>query len=84
MLVETGILGLASLVWLNVGILSASRRAARNRNPNTSFYGTWMFCFWAGQSFQMLSADLLTYWRVLPVYFLVLAWAVRDANPAAQ
>ena len=26
-----------------------------------------MFCFWAGQSVQMLSADLLTYWRVLPV-----------------
>jgi hypothetical protein len=27
--------------------------------------------------FQMLSGDLLTYWRVLPVYFLVLAVAVR-------
>lgn len=80
MLVETGVVGLASLVWLNVAILKASRRAARNTNPNTSFYGTWMFCFWVGQSFQMLSADLLTYWRILPVYFLVLAWAVKDAN----
>jgi hypothetical protein len=26
---------------------------------------------------QMLSGDLLTYWRVLPVYFWVLALAVR-------
>ena len=26
---------------------------------------------------QMLSGDLLTYWRVLPVYFCVLAVAVR-------
>ena len=42
-----------------------------------------MFCFWLGQSVQMLSADLLTYWRVLPVYFLVLAWAVR-AQPGAR
>jgi hypothetical protein len=37
-----------------------------------------MFCFWAGQSVQMLSADLLTYWRVLPVYFFVLALAARN------
>jgi hypothetical protein len=26
---------------------------------------------------QMFSADLLTYWRVLPVYMCVLALAVR-------
>jgi hypothetical protein len=26
----------------------------------------------------MFSADLLTYWRVLPVYFFVLALAVRE------
>jgi hypothetical protein len=26
---------------------------------------------------QMASGDLLTYWRVLPVYFWVLAMAVR-------
>ena len=34
-----------------------------------------MFCFWAGQAVQMFSADLLTYWRVLPVYLFVLALA---------
>jgi hypothetical protein len=38
-----------------------------------------MFCFWAGQSVQMLSGDLLTYWRVLPVYFFVLALAARES-----
>jgi hypothetical protein len=36
-----------------------------------------MLCFWCGQMVQMLSGDLLTYWRVLPVYFWVLALAVR-------
>jgi hypothetical protein len=30
----------------------------------------------------MLSSDLLTYWRVLPVYFLVLAIAVRESSKA--
>ena len=83
LLVETGVLGLAALIAVNLSILAASRRAARNPDPQVSFLGTWMFCFWAGQCVQMLSSDLLTYWRVLPVYFLVLAWAVRASRQAA-
>jgi hypothetical protein len=81
MLVETGIVGLAALVWFNFAVLSTARRAARHASPSASFLGTWMFCFWVGECFQMLSADLLTYWRVMPVYFLVLAWAVRASRP---
>jgi hypothetical protein len=27
---------------------------------------------------QMFSVDLLTYWRILPVYFFVLALAARQ------
>jgi hypothetical protein len=77
LLVETGVAGLAALLWLNVSILRAAGRAARAADPRRSFFGTWMLCFWAGQSVQMLSGDLLTYWRVLPVYFWVLALAVR-------
>jgi hypothetical protein len=30
---------------------------------------------------QMFSGDLLTYWRVMPLYFWVLALAVRDERP---
>jgi len=82
MLAETGVIGLAALLWFNLAILRAARRAARNNNADASFFGTWMFCFWLGQCVQMLSADLLTYWRVLPVYFLVLAWAVRESSQA--
>jgi hypothetical protein len=82
MLVETGVIGLAALVWFNFAILGAARRAAGHSNPSASFFGTWIFCFWVGQCFQMLSSDLLTYWRVLPVYFLVLAWAVRESSKA--
>jgi hypothetical protein len=75
MLVETGILGLSAVIALNVAILVTARRASRASDSLRSFCGTWMFCFWAGQAVQMFSADLLTYWRVLPVYLFVLALA---------
>jgi hypothetical protein len=81
LLVETGVVGLAALVWLNVAILRTAARALRaaERTSNTrrAFFATWMLCFWAGETIQLLSGDLLTYWRVLPVYFWVLAVAVR-------
>jgi len=77
LLVETGIGGLAALVWLNVAILRAARRAALSPDSRRSFFGAWILCFWSGQVVQMASGDLLTYWRVLPVYFWVLALAVR-------
>jgi O-antigen ligase len=77
LLVETGVAGLAALVFLNIAILRAAGRAARSLDARASFFGTWMLCFWAGQCIQMFSGDLLTYWRVLPVYFWVLALAVR-------
>ncbi len=77
LLVETGVLGLAALLWLCIAILRASSRAARSGDPARAFAGTWMLCFWSGQMVQMLSGDLLTYWRVLPLYFWVLALAVR-------
>ncbi|HUI55883.1 MAG TPA: O-antigen ligase family protein [Bryobacteraceae bacterium] len=77
LLVETGIAGLTALVWLNVAILRAAARAARSADRQASFCGAWMLCFWSGQVVQMLSGDLLTYWRVLPLYFWVLALAVR-------
>ncbi len=73
-LIETGIAGLVALIWLNASILRATARSARRG----SFFGAWMLCFWSGEAVQMLSGDLLTYWRVLPVYFFVLALAIRE------
>jgi O-antigen ligase len=77
MLIETGVVGLAALMVWNAAVIRASYRAARSDDAQRSFCGTWMLCFWAGEIVQMFSADLLTYWRVLPVYMCVLALAVR-------
>ncbi len=77
LLAETGILGLTAVLALNAAILITSYRAARSSSEVRSFCGTWMLCFWSGQVVQMLSADLLTYWRILPVYLFVLALAAR-------
>jgi O-antigen ligase len=77
LLVETGILGLGAVLILCAAILRESLKAARSPDSRTSFFGTAIFCFWTGQMVQMLSGDLLTYWRVLPLYFWVLATALR-------
>ncbi len=76
LLVETGVVGLAAFLLLNFAILRTSWRAAFRDDSRASFFGTWIFCFWIGQMFQMLSGDLFTYWRVLPLYFWVLAMAM--------
>jgi O-antigen ligase len=78
LLVETGIVGLAAFLLLNVAILRSAWRGARSANPNASFFGTWIYCFWCGEMVQMMSGDLITYWRVLPLYFWALAVATRE------
>jgi O-antigen ligase len=80
LLVETGITGLTAFLALNLPILRGGLRAAKSRLPHTSFLGEWIFCFWVGEMVQMLSGDLITYWRVLPVYFWILGTAVRESD----
>jgi O-antigen ligase len=75
LLVETGVIGLAAFLWLHTAILRAGWNAMRS--APTSFFGEWIFCFWCGELVQMFSGDLITYWRVLPVYFWVLGAAAR-------
>ena len=80
LLVETGVVGLAAFLVLNFSILRVAFGAARSANPRAAFFGSWIFCFWSGEMVQMLSGDLITYWRVLPIYFWVLAIAAREAE----
>ena len=77
LLVETGVVGLAAFIGLNVVILRTGWIARRSPRPQAQFFGEWIFCFWCGEMVQMLSGDLITYWRVLPVYFWVLGTAAR-------
>jgi O-antigen ligase len=78
LLVETGIVGLGSFLFLNYSILRYAWKAAKSPGVRAQFYGSWIFCFWIGELIQMLSGDLITYWRILPVYFWVLAIAVSE------
>jgi hypothetical protein len=81
LLVETGIVGLAVFAVLNILILRTGFWARRSHRPGAVFLGEWIFCFWCGQMVQMFSGDLITYWRVLPVYFWVLGAAARQTLP---
>jgi O-antigen ligase len=83
LLVETGVFGLAVFLILNIAILKAAWRAAHSPRGHAAFFGTWTFCFWTGQMVQMLSGDLITHWRVLPVYFWAIGAAVREARDGA-
>jgi O-antigen ligase len=80
LLAETGLVGLGAMLWLSLQILRSARRAAASREPRRRFFGSWILAFWAGQMVQMFTGDLLTYWRVLPLYFWVLAVAVRHEH----
>lgn len=80
LLVETGVAGLAVFLFLNACILRKAFEASRRNTPAAAFFGAWIFCFWVGQLVQMLTGDLMTYWRVLPLYFWVLAVAVRESR----
>ena len=82
LLVETGWLGLAALLLLHIAILATCYRwATRGASNLHRLAGVWMFCVWCGQTVQMASGDTLTYWRLLPAFFAVLALGVRDEDP---
>jgi O-antigen ligase len=80
LLVETGVVGLLAFMALNAAILRTGLRATRSSTVKAQLFGEWIFCFWAGQMAQMFSGDLITYWRVLPLYFWVLAIAANQAD----
>lgn len=82
LLVETGWLGIVSLFLLIAAVLVQSYRQARfAASPFRRLCGVWMFCFWCGETVQMASGDILTYWRILPAFFAVLAIGARDEDP---
>ena len=80
LLVETGVAGLVVFVVMNAVILRTGWKAIRSGGAEAVFLGEWIFCFWCGQIVQMFSGDLITYWRVWPVYLWVLGAAARHTR----
>lgn len=83
LLLETGIPGLLALLLLHAAVLSESYRQARSADSFTRLCGTAIFAFWCGELVQMGSGDVLTYWRILPVIFVVPALGARDEHPVS-
>ncbi len=86
LLIETGVVGLGALLLLHAAVLRAGYKWATAPHcapPGLRrLFGVWMFSFWCGLALQMLSGDLLTYWRILPAFFAVLAIATREPRDA--
>ncbi len=77
LLVETGVLGLGAMLALCGFVLQKSYAWSRAPDPTLSTLGLFLFPAWCGEMVQMLSGDILTYWRVVPVFFVVLGLAAR-------
>lgn len=85
MLVETGLMGLAALVWLHLTVVRCTWRWATSSGTALGrVVGLGICSFWCGLIFQMLSGDTLTYWRVLPWLFAMLAAGLREAEGAGS
>ncbi len=83
MLVEAGIPGLAALLLLCAAVLHAAARLERHADPAVVAMGSFLFAFWCGEMVQMISGDMLTFWRVTPAYFAVLGVALnRSSKPS--
>jgi O-antigen ligase len=84
-LVETGLMGFVALLWLHLAVLRCTWRwATSNSTALGGLVGLGMFSFWCGLILQMLSGDTLTYWRVLPWLFAMLAAGLREAQRAGS
>ncbi|HVN79117.1 MAG TPA: O-antigen ligase family protein, partial [Terriglobia bacterium] len=80
LLFETGILGLSSWFVLLMTLLRQLLDVRYRGSPIRSLYASFLFAFWCGQMVQMLTGDILTYWRNLVVYFSMAAVLIEPWN----
>ncbi len=77
LLFETGILGLTSLLWFFGVLFHGLFRASQTLSIVRRHYAAFLLAFWCGQMVQMLTGDILTYWRNLVLYFAFAAWVLH-------
>jgi O-antigen ligase len=78
LLFETGILGLTSLLWFSGVLFQRLFRAIQSLSMLRRHYAAFLLAFWCGQMVQMLTGDILTYWRNLVVYFTLAAGVLQQ------
>lgn len=77
LLLESGVPGLLGLGAFCLAVLVVSLRMSRHDNEAVAGLGRFLFAFWCGEMVQMLTGDVLTFWRVTPVYLAVLGIGLR-------
>jgi O-antigen ligase len=80
LLMETGLPGLLALLLFSFAVLERTRRMAMGADDRVAGLGRFLFCFWLGEMAQMLSGDILTFWRVTAVYLAILGLGLRCQN----
>jgi len=94
LLLETGIVGFGSYLFLSVAILrtflklarpggrAGCVRLARRSGGRPAFWSALMFSLWCGQLVQMLATDAHTYWRNMILFFAIMALTMNHAERA--
>lgn len=77
LLFETGILGLTSLLCFFGVFFHTLFRASQTSSIVRRHYAAFLLAFLCGQMVQMVTGDILTYWRNLVVYFAFAAWVLH-------
>jgi O-antigen ligase len=80
LLIESGVPGLAALLAFCGTLLAVTLRLTRHSSLAVAGLGRFLLAFWIGEMVQMLSGDILTYWRVTPVYLALLGLAIRASR----
>jgi O-antigen ligase len=80
LLIECGLPGVTALMIFCVTVLVEGQRLAHNNQDGIAGLGRFILAFWLGEMAQMLSGDILTYWRVTPVFLAILGIALRRSR----
>jgi len=80
LLLETGVVGFGSMLFLSGAILKTFYKLVRRSDGALRFWSTLLFSFWCGEMVQMLAADAHTYWRNMVLFFAMMAFTLNRAE----
>jgi O-antigen ligase len=80
LLLETGVVGLASFVTFSALLMRTFLRLARRGSAVVAFWGAVFFAFWCGELVQMVAVDAYTFWRNMTVFIALMGFALNRAE----